>query len=163
MPGKDSVMSRYNEGSGLIVASMRDNATDISLTPELLDAAELSVKSRFAQSNQLLLATRQRQLTSGTPLMDPDNITLRFVPDGPLDNSTAYQLIGTPGLEKQSDNKSIFQSNRSLRFTTHSDLDTIPQVLHLPFTGNANDLSGQQNDGTNYSAILSNEWKLWLS
>ena len=42
------------------------------------------------------------------PRSDPDNITLRFVPDGPC-FSTVYQLIGTPGLKKQNDNKSIFQ------------------------------------------------------
>ncbi len=137
---------------------MRDNATDVNLTPELWMRLSYPVNPDSLNPTNFFLQQDNGSLVSGTPLLDPDNITIRFVPDGPLAYSTAYQLISTPGLKKQSDNKSIFQSNRSLGFTTHPDLDTDPTlVLHLPFTGNANDLSAQQNDGTNYSATLASD------
>ena len=117
----------YTEGSGLIVASMRDNATDVNLTPELWMRLSYPVNPDSLNPTNFFLQQDNGSLVSGTPLLDPDNITIRFVPDGPLAYSTAYQLISTPGLKKQSDNKSIFQLNRVLPFHHRRD-PTLVQV-----------------------------------
>ncbi len=149
----------YTEGSGLIVASMRDNATDINRTPELWMRLSYPLNPDSLNPTNFFLQQDNGSLSSGTPLMDPDNITLRFVPDGPLDNSTAYQLIGTTGLKKQSDNKSIFQINRLLPFTT----DTINPsanlsdglIAYYPMNGNGADLGTNSLDATNHGATSS--------
>ena len=149
----------YTEGSGLIVASMRDNATDVNRTPELWMRLSYPLNPDSLNPTNFFLQQDNGSLASGTPLMDPDNITLRFVPDGPLDNSTAYQLIGTTGLKKQSDNKSIFQINRVLPFTTDT---TNPSanlsdglIAYYPMNGNGADLGTNSLDATNHGATSS--------
>ena len=138
---------------------MRDNATDVNLTPELWMRLSYPVNPDSLNPTNFFLQQDNGSLVSGTPLLDPDNITIRFVPDGPLAYSTAYQLISTPGLKKQSDNKSIFQLNRVLPFTTGT---TNPSanlsdglIAYYPLNGNGADLGTNSLDATNHGATSS--------
>ena len=92
---------------------MRDNATDVNRIPELWMRLSYPLNPDSLNPTNFFLQQDNGSLASGTPLMDPDNITLRFVPDGPLDNSTAYQLIGTTGLKKQSETSPSSRSTGS--------------------------------------------------
>ncbi|MEK9764545.1 MAG: hypothetical protein VW729_17815, partial [Deltaproteobacteria bacterium] len=97
----------YTEGSGLIVASMRDNATDVNLTPELWMRLSYPVNPDSLNPTNFFLQQDNGSLVSGTPLLDPDNITIRFIPDGLENKGSKTICFSNP---KQVGTKRLFSA-----------------------------------------------------